>query len=294
MTPLSTEVVRRESSFRASDGLRLVSRSWRAAGERAARGRVVLVHGFGEHSGRYDEMAAWLVDRGFAVDAYDHRGHGLSEGHRNFVPRARGFDAYVDDLMTFLALLAGEREEAARILVGHSMGGLVVARALARRGPDVACAVISGAALAVSPGFSRTKQWLARALAVVAPRLAMESGLPVAGLSRDPEVVRRYEADPLVCTRMTAGLAAAMLRAQIETACEGSRVRVPLLGLHGADDPICPARGTERFLRDVATPRSAFEAYAGLRHEIFNEPERVAVWEDVVAFAAGDGEEGRA
>jgi len=196
-----------------------------------------------------------------------------------------GGDEYVDDAMTLIELVAAERAPDFHVLIGHSMGGLVVARALISRAPSVTCAVLSGAALAVSPAFSPIKQWLARALACIAPTLELDSGLPAEGLSRDPEVVRRYESDPLVCTRMTASLAASMLAAQRRVAGGGSLVRVPLLGLHGGSDPICPPAGTQHFMEDVAIESSVSRVYPELRHEIFNEPERAAVWQDVLDFA---------
>jgi alpha-beta hydrolase superfamily lysophospholipase len=269
---------RTESHFEGRDRTRLVRRSWQ--GEVPER-VVVLVHGFGEHSARYDEMAEWLAHRGCAVHAWDHRGHGLSEGRRNHV---RHFDEYVGDLTTLLELVAAEHRGRPRSLVGHSMGGLVVARALVTGSPEITSAVLSGPALAVGPDLSRTKQWAARLLARIAPTLRSGSGLQAEGLSRDPEVVRRYQADPLVRTDMTVSLGAALLAAQRETAEAGVRVRVPLLGLHGADDPICPAWATERFLEAVRVPGSGHKVYPGLRHEIFNEPEREQVWDDLLHF----------
>jgi alpha-beta hydrolase superfamily lysophospholipase len=255
-----------------------VRRSW--IGESPER-VVVLVHGFGEHSARYDAMGCWLADRGCAVHGYDHRGHGLSGGRSNHV---RDFDEYVVDLLKLLELVSGEHAGLPLVLVGHSMGGLIVASALVTKSPAVECAVISGAALAISPNLSSVKQWAARVLSRIVPTLRSSSDLPTDGLSRDPEVVRRYEADPLVETSMTVSLGAAMLSAQRETAGLGMRVALPLLGLHGGEDPICPASGTQRFLDDVPVPGSACKVYPGLRHEIFNEPEREQVWQDVLDF----------
>jgi alpha-beta hydrolase superfamily lysophospholipase len=132
--------------------------------------------------------------------------------------------------------------------------------------------------------MSPAKQWAVRLLSPIVPILRSPSGLPAEGLSRDPEVVRRYQADPLVDTSITISLAAAMLAAQRATSGQGARVTVPLLGLHGAEDPLCPAWGTERFLEDVRIPGSACKVYPGLRHEIFNEPEREQVWQELFAF----------
>lgn len=269
---------RTETSFAGMDRTRLVRRSW--IGESPER-VIALVHGFGEHSARYDAMGDWLASRRCAVHAYDQRGHGLSDGRCNHV---RDFDEYVDDLLQLLELVRSEHAGLPLVLIGHSMGGLVVTRALVTRSLPLECAVIAGAALAVTPNLSRVKQWAARALSRVAPTLRSRSGFPADGLSRDPEVVRRYTADPLVETSMTVSLAAAMLAAQRATAGLGARVSLPLLGLHGGDDPICPAPATERFLADARIPGSVCKVYPGLRHEIFNEPEREEVWQDVLDF----------
>ena len=267
-----------ESTFVGSDRLVLFRRSWTGPEPRRA---VVLVHGFGEHSGRYDAIGDWLAERGCAVHAHDHRGHGRSAGLRNHVSR---FDEYVDDLLELLLLVRAEHEALPLVLVGHSMGGLVVARALVTHPLALACAVLSGAALAPAPGLSRSKIALARVFGAIVPRVRTTSGLPLDGLSRDPDVVRAYEADPFVHTDMTAGLGRALLTTQRETFTEGGRVAVPLLGLHGGDDPICAPWGTERFLEDVRVPGSACKLYPGLRHEIFNEPEREQVWQDLLDF----------
>ena len=270
---------RTESSFLSEDRTRLVRRSWHGpAPERC----VAIVHGFAEHSGRYDAMGDWLASRSCSVHSYDHRGHGLSEGRRTHVGH---FDEYVDDLIGFLGVLRSEHPELPLVLIGHSMGGLIVATALTTRSPAVDCAVLSGPALAIPPNLSRGKQWAARLLARVTPTLRSASGLSSEGLSRDPEVIRRYEADPLIDTALTASLGAAMLRTQRVVAKQGARVSVPLLGLHGADDPICPSHGTVAFMADVPIPGSACKLYPGLRHEIFNEPEREQVWQDVLDFA---------
>lgn len=269
---------RTETSFAGADGTRLSRRSWLADEPDRA---VALVHGFGEHSARYDEMSEWLAGRGCAVHAYDHRGHGLSHGPRNHV---RSFDEYVDDLMLFLDMVRAAHAGLPLVLIGHSMGGLISARTLALRSPALDCAVLSGPALAIPPELSRVKLLAARLLSRVAPTVRSSSGLPTEGLSRDPEVIRRYEQDPLVDTSMTVSLGAELISAQRATAQLGAQVSVPLLGLHGEDDPICPAAGTQRFMQDVRTPASACKVYPGLRHEIFNEPEREQVWLDVLRF----------
>jgi acylglycerol lipase len=238
-----------------------------------------VVHGYAEHSGRYDELATWYARRGLAVHAYDHRGHGRSEGARCHVDR---FEQLLDDLDRVLERAREEHPGLPVILLGHSMGGLVVAAFLADRRPAIAAAVTSGAALAVGPGASRTRLAAARLLRRLTPRLALGSGLDPRGLSRDPEVVRRYLEDPLVYRTMTPSLAVELITTIPRVAARAVEVQVPLLLLHGSDDPLCPIEGSRAFHGGLQVPGSGFRAYPGLRHEIFNEPERERVFADLL------------
>jgi alpha-beta hydrolase superfamily lysophospholipase len=261
----------------AQDGLRIFRRAWLP--DRPTRA-LLLVHGYAEHSGRYEEMAAWFGARGAAVHAYDHRGHGRSGGPRCHVGR---FDEFLDDLAAVLAAVRTQHPDLPLTLVGHSMGALITLAFLTERQPSVACAVTSGAALSLG-AVSPLRVALARALRRVLPRLALGSGLDPHGLSRDPEVIRRYLEDPLVDRTMSVSLGAEMLGAAPRTAARAERVAVPLLMLHGADDPLCVAEGSRSFHAGVGTAGSALRIYPELRHEIFNEPEREAVWQDVWAW----------
>jgi alpha-beta hydrolase superfamily lysophospholipase len=272
-----------ESHFHGSGGQRLFRRSWLPP---APARVVVLVHGFAEHSGRYEELAGFLAERGCGVHAYDQRGHGRSEGPRGHV---RSFDAFLDDLGRFVELVREEHPDAPLTLLGHSMGGLVSLAFLVERRPRIASAITSGPALVVD-GVSAWRRTLARLLAQLWPRLSIPAGLDPEGLSRDPEVVRRYLEDPLVFRRMSAGLGAALMGAAGRTAGRAAEIQVPLLMLHGEEDPLCPVGGSRAFFEEVATQGSALRVYPGLRHEIFNEPERRTVYEDLWRWLEGVGE----
>jgi alpha-beta hydrolase superfamily lysophospholipase len=281
-------VRRVESSLEGSGGLRLFRRAWLAP--RAERA-LVVVHGFAEHSGRYDPLGAWFASHGFAVHAYDQRGHGRSGGARCHVDR---FDRFLDDLDAVLACVREEHPGAPLVLLGHSMGGLVVATHLAERAPALQGAVTSGAALALSPDVSRVRIFLARALRSLAPRLRLGSGLDPQGLSRDAEVVRRYVEDPLIERSMTTSLATELLAAVERSAAACERVRVPWLLLHGEADPICPVEGSRAAYARVPARGAALRTYPGLRHEILNEPEHLQVFEDVRAWLDALAEAGAA
>jgi alpha-beta hydrolase superfamily lysophospholipase len=282
LAPGDPAIRRTESHLRGAEGARgaplLFRRGWLP--ERPW-GALLAVHGYAEHSGRYEELGAWFAGRGLAVLAYDQRGHGRSEGIRCHVDR---FAEFLDDLDLVLERVRAEHPDLPAVLLGHSMGGLVVSAFLADRRPTVAAAVTSGAALALGPGVSKGRITAARLMRRLAPRLALGSGLDPAGLSRDPEVVRRYLEDPLVYRTMTTSLAAELLGAIPAVAARAVEVQVPMLLLHGSDDPLCPIEGSRAFHGGVRVPGTAFRAYPGLRHEIFNEPERASVFADLLEW----------
>ena len=274
MESAAPAIRRYELPSRGASGGLLFRRGW--IPERA-RASVLIVHGFAEHSGRYDHVGQWLAARGFATHSYDHRGHGRSAGRRCHVER---FDEYLDDLAIVLEQIRAERPEAPAFLIGHSMGGLVVATFARERKPGVCGVVLSGAALALPEGNSRIR--IARLMRAILPRMRLDAGLDLQGLSTDARVIEAYLADPLVEGRMTASLAAELLGAVERTSPNGSQIALPILVLHGGDDPICPPDGSERFA--AAARAGRFVRYPGLRHEIFNEPSHREVLDDVVAF----------
>jgi alpha-beta hydrolase superfamily lysophospholipase len=275
---------RTEGSFAAPDGTLLFRRAWLPPEPTRA---LLVVHGFGEHSGRYDELGAWFAARGCAVHALDHRGHGRSGGPRTHVDR---FSDLLDDLAAFHALVRAEHPSASITLVAHSMGGLIALAYLAERRPVVAGAVVSGPALAGEKAVPRSRVLLARTLGRIAPRLRLAAGLDLTGLSRDEEVLRRYLADPLVERTMTAALGAALLTAGSATRARAAEIAVPVLLMHGKQDTLCPVAATEEFSAAVASAGSALRIYPELRHEIFNEPEREQVFADAWRWIEGIGQ----
>jgi len=283
---MQRSVVRRsDGRLAGAGGISLHRRSWLPP---LARRSIALVHGYAEHSGRYDALGAWFAARGFAVHAYDQRGHGRSEGPRGHVA---AFAELLDDAGRFVASVRAEHEAIPLTLVGHSLGGLVVASLLAERRPPVDDAVLSGAALA-QPEISRARIVAARGLRRLLPRLRLASGLDPAGLARDPAVVRAYLADPLVFRHMTCSFAVEVLHAIERIRVRREPIEVPLLVLHGADDPLVPAAGSRHFFERARGPGSELRLYPKLLHEIFNEPEQEEVFRDVLDWL--DAREGGA
>ena len=265
-------------------------RYWRSWLPAAPTRAMVLVHGYAEHAGRYDEMASHFARQGYAVYAYDQAGHGRTRGTRGHVDR---FSRLLDELARFVEQVADEQPGLPLALVGHSMGGLVTAATAALRRPAVDRVVLSAPAVDLGGGGKRALQAaLARAISPILPRFGQAVGLDPRGLSRDPEVVRRYVEDPYVRDRMSSRFATGM-RATVSalgggrlrrssgrcSCCTARRIR----SCRGSGSERLPSRHSPPSI----APRSRFKLYPQLRHEIFNEPERERVWQDMNDFGAG-------
>jgi alpha-beta hydrolase superfamily lysophospholipase len=250
---------------------------------------LLLIHGFAEHSGRYEDFGSWFAARGYAVHALDHRGHGRSGGRRNYVAR---FDDFLDDVAAFEVQVRLELPDFPIAMVGHSMGGLISASYARARSPQLAGLALSGAALTPLrlSGIQKLGMGVMRRLA---SKRTMSSGLDPSALSRDPEVGRLYLEDPLIDTRITISLASEMNRAGEAIVGRGGEIEMPLLLMHGAADPICSPAGSEAFFasRSAGARKHAtlppdvwsrLRLYPELRHEIFNEPERETVFRDLL------------
>ena len=259
---------------RSFDGTALFTREWQPA---HSRGTVVLVHGLGEHIGRYAEVAENLQRAGWRVVGFDHRGHGQSPGPRGDTPQPL---ALLEDLA---CVIDATRQSGPLVLLGHSMGGAVVARYAAEglaarpapwfRAPDAV--VMSSPALAVNMNFFQ------RALLAFgerfAPGLPAGNGLSADWLSHDPRVVSAYRADPLVHDRITPRLARFIIDAGLAAQGQAPNWQVPTLLMWGGADRCVPPAGSACFAAAAQPSHVAAKAWPDLFHEIFNEPERAQV-----------------
>lgn len=260
-----------------ADGLPLHLHHWPVPAN--PRGTVVLVHGLGEHAGRYAHVAAALNAAGWQVLAHDQRGHGRSGG-------PRGGMATPHSLLADLAQVldaARATHPGPRVLLGHSLGGLVAARFVAEAlaptpaawSRPVDALVLSSPAL--DPGLNAFQKVLLAVVPALAPNLAVNNGLQPEWISRDPAVVRAYQADPLVHDRITGRLGRFIADAGPEVLAAAPRWAVPtLLMWAGADRCVAP-RGSAQFAATAPAPVLTARAWPGLAHEIFNEPERAEV-----------------
>jgi acylglycerol lipase len=252
--------------------------------EQAARAIVVISHGLGEHGGRYAGLASRLVDKGHAVYAIDHRGHGRSSGPRANIER---FDYLVADLGAFVGQARREHPDVPLVLLGHSMGGAVALACALKLQDHLRALVLSAPALAPGEAPPAFKLWIVKLLSRLSPNTGALK-LPPTAVSRDPEVVRAYESDPLVLhgavpARTLAELLQAMQRLQ-QTAHE---LRIPVLVQHGTADSLVPLAAVYPIYRQLGVAQSrSLQVYEGLYHEVYNEPERDRVIGDLEAWLA--------
>ena len=238
-------------------------------------GTVLLVHGLGEHAGRYGEVAAHLHQWGFAVRAYDQQGHGQSEGARGDLLRPGSLQAdlcrVIDDTRQHPSL-----RDTPLILLGHSMGGLVVARTLAEGLRSVDAAVLSSPALGAFPNL--LQKMLLATLPRVVPHLRVDNGLKTEFVSRDPDVVKAYKADALVHRRISTGLAAWILENGEKTLHDAPKWKVPTLLLYAGQDKLVNPQATADFAHAAPPAMVHAQCFEGMYHEIFNDLYRAQVF----------------
>lgn len=248
-----------EGAFDGTEG-RIWYRRWDPSGPPARI--VLLVHGYAEHGGRYEHVAASLTAGGAVVYAEDHLGHGRSDGERALIT---DFDHVVEDLHRLSDLARNDHPELPLVLVGHSMGGLLSAR-FAERWPDeVAGVAFCGAVIG---------DWRWAREVLEHPELPHVPFDPAA-LSRDPSVGAAYAADPLVYHgQYKRGLLEAEVAALDLFERDIGSLRMPVLFLHGTDDPFVPYPRSLRAVRDMPTDDATVHVYPGARHEVLNETNR--------------------
>ncbi|MCB0864651.1 MAG: lysophospholipase [Solirubrobacterales bacterium] len=236
---------------------------------------VLLVHGYGEHIGRYQHVAERLVAEGAVVVGPDHRGHGRSAGERALIERGEDL---TDDLRLVAERAQAEHPGLPVVLIGHSMGGLIATRYAQEHGGELAALVLSAPIVGGNPAME--------ALLDLDP--IPEVPIDPAGLSRDPAVGEAYAADPLIYH-------GPFLRPTLESLFEGAARAaeagplpggLPTLWIHGTEDPLAPIEQAEAAFERLAGDDFRRRIYEGAAHEVFNETNREEVLDDVCEFIA--------
>lgn len=263
-----------QAQLRTPDGETLALRDWPLSKDRPARAVVVLVHGIGEHAGRYAHVAQALNDWGFAVRAADHYGHGASSGARGGLPSVMRL---VDDLALVVDDTRRLYPGLPLAVLGHSLGGLVAASFVARAVRPVDALVLSSPGL--DPGLSAFQKLLVAVLSRAAPTLRVGNGLDERYLSHDPAVVEGYRADPLCHDRIGARLARFLADEGAVVQAAAPRWTVPTLLVYAGDDRLVKAAGSRRFAEAAPAEVLSATCFPALYHEIFNELESKPVFD---------------
>lgn len=246
--------------------------------EDAPKAVILLVHGYAEHAGRYRYFAEHCVGKGYAVFAIDHWGHGQSDGTPGYVP---GFSVFHDGVDQLVADARQDFPELPLLLVGHSMGGLISATYLLTEQSKFAACVLSGPAIKAAEEPSAVLKAISGFLSRFFPKLGVIE-LDSNGVSRDPEVVADYLADPLVYNgKMGARLAAEMLNNMTRIQASARQISLPVLLLHGEKDSLAAADGSVFLESQISSTDKKLRIYPELFHEIFNEPEKDRVLNDM-------------
>jgi acylglycerol lipase len=269
----------REFATAGIGGIDLYAQGWLP--EAAPRAVIVVSHGLAEHGGRYEALAGELARRDYAVYAVDHRGHGRSPGARANIER---FSHLVSDFCTFTGRCARQHVDTPVFMLGHSMGGAVAFASASRLQHMLRGLVLSAPALATDQKVPRLQEMFVRLLSVVAPN-AGALALPANAVSRDPSVVARYEADPLVHHKaIPARTLVELLGAMQGFPAIARDLRLPTLILHGTADRLVPLAATRPVYQAFGTRDRIIKLYDGLYHEVFNEPERERVTADLLRW----------
>ena len=269
----------REATLRRSGDVDLFVQTWQPTG--AIRGVVALVHGIGEHSGRYGYLVERLVGAGFAVVALDNRGHGRSGGVHGHID---SWSEYREDVHAFLNYVSAHFMRLPLFLYGHSLGGLIVTDYVLFHPDGLDGLIVSGHPLRPTGSAKPILVLLARILSKYKPTISFSLGLDDNTLSRDPEVVRAYKEDPLVHRRVSARWGTETLATIDRVRARAGEIRLPLLILHGGADRINSVDGSRELFGLASSPDKQIRIYPGGYHESHNDLDRELVATDVIEW----------
>ena len=266
-----------EGNFPNDKGQSIYYQFWLPEGK--VKASALIIHGLNEHSGRYQHLAAYLTDKGYAVYGLDFLGHGKSAGLRSYVD---SYNDFIDPLETYLEMIQNWHPGLPVFLLGHSMGGVIGAAFLIDHQDQLSGAVLSGSLAKVPDYVSDFTLQVGKILAAVLPKIRIIQ-IDAEAVSRDPAVVQAYKDDPLVFTgKTTARISNEINNAIALVEKNGSKIKLPLLLLHGGADRLCDPSWSQ-YLHDlVSSQDKKLIIYDGLYHEVYNEPEADAVFADLL------------
>jgi len=244
---------------------------------------VCLVHGLGEHTGRYEHVGRVLNEAGYALFGFDMRGHGKTGGARGHIP---SMDDAVQDIHRFIGFQKQTYPDIPIFLYGHSLGGLFALVYGIQNDDGLKGVIITGAALRSALQEQKIKIAMANILGSLVPALTIPSGLDPKTISRDPEVVQKYINDPLVHDKTSVGLGKSALTAIDLCFARATEFSIPLLMMHGTEDKLAYPSGSEDFAKLVGETNKdvTLKLWDGMYHEIHNEPEQAEVFKVMIEW----------
>jgi len=266
----------KEISFQTNDGLTLKGYSLTPSSE--IKAVIALIHGMGEHGKRYKHVAEFFANHGIATVSLDLRGHGISEGKRGHTP---SYDMLMNDIELFLKLVKDLFPNLPVFIYGHSMGGNLSLNFLIRNQPQVQAAIITSPYLKLAFEPPKWKVVLGKLTAGLVPTLTQPTGLDVNAISRDKKEVEKYVSDPFVHDKITSAFFVNVHFAGPYAIENASKIKIPLLIMHGLEDKLTSPDGTKEFMMN-ADKNTSVKYWKGLYHEIHNEPEKEEVLEYMI------------
>jgi alpha-beta hydrolase superfamily lysophospholipase len=263
-------------NFTGTGGLNLFYQSWRA--EQNEKAVIVLVHGFGEHSGRYMNVVNHMTPLGYSIYSFDHRGHGRSQGKPGNIT---DWSEFREDLNRFIKFIRNAHTSLPIILMGHSMGGLIVLNYILDNPEENVQTVIASAPLLAQPDISPVLVLISKILSKIWPGFSIDTKLDVQSLSRDPAVVKAYQKDPLVHSTASARFGTELTAAIEWTQAHSADFNKPLLMYHGESDPLVPLAGTKTFFDNVKLKERDMHIYPDGFHEPHNDIDKETVLKDL-------------
>jgi len=270
-----------ESKINMNDETTFYIQGWEPEGKPKAI--VCLIHGLGEHTGRYEHVGKALNEAGYALFGFDLRGHGQTPGPRGHIP---SLDVALSDIHQFVGFQKQSFPDTPIFLYGHSLGGMLALAYAVRYSDGLSGLIATGAGFRSPLEEQKAKIAVAKILGSLAPKLTLPSGLDPNTISRDPEVVQKYINDPLVHDKLSAGLGKTMLTGIDYCFAHANEITCPLLLMHGADDKLVYASGSEEFAKLAGETNKdvTLKLWDGLHHEIHNEPEQADVFKFMIEW----------
>lgn len=253
------------------DGLKIATFSNHFKSE---KGVMIITHGMGEHSMRYMEMVDFFTNVGYTVISFDIRGHGLSEGKRGHTP---GYEFLMDDIERVYTQVKKDYPSLPIFLFGHSMGGNLVLNFLLRKPNSICGAIVTGAYLKLGFEPPKWKIILAKLSSSIWPTLSQPTELELDALSRNKEVIRKYENDELVHDRITSAFFINVHFAGQYVIDHANEIKTPLLVMHGMEDRLTSPKGSQEFASNSGE-NVHLKMWDGLYHELHNEPEKQEIF----------------